>query len=55
MFKAIFLKQIMNGNKRAEKIEEIINEKTREGWRFVSFSHTPNLATTIIFEIPENL
>ena len=47
MFKAIFLKQIMNGNKR--------DEKTREGWKFVSFSHTPNLATTIIFEIPENL
>ena len=53
-YKTLVTDYAPKAKKMAAEVEEMINQKAREGWEFVSFSVSNSCKAILIFRVPEN-
>ena len=53
-YKTIVTGYAPKARKMAGEIEQVINEKSKDGWELVTFSVTNSCKAIIVFRVPDN-
>ena len=53
-YKTLVTNYAPKAKKMAAVVEEMIHQKAREGWEFVSFSVTNSCKAILVFRVPED-
>ena len=53
-YKTIVTDYAPRAKKMADEIEQVINEKAKDGWELVTFSVTNSCKAIIVFRVPED-
>ena len=53
-YKTIVTDYAPKARKMADEIEQVINEKAKDGWELVTFSVTNSCKAILIFRVPES-
>ena len=54
IYKTIVTNYVPRAKKMADEIEQVINEKAKDGWELVTFSVTNSCKAILVFRVPEN-
>jgi len=54
-YKTIVTDYAPRAKKMADEIEQVINEKAKDGWEPVTFSVTNSCKAIIVFRVPEDV
>ena len=53
-YKTIVTDYAPRAKKMADEIEQVINEKAKDGWELVTFSVTNSCKAILVFRVPED-
>ena len=54
IYKTIVTDYAPKAKKMADEIEQVINEKAKDGWELVTFSVTNSCKAILVFRVPED-
>jgi len=54
-YKTIVTDYAPKAKKMADEIEQVINEKAKDGWELVTFSVTNSCKAILVFRVPEDM
>lgn len=53
-YKTLVTNYAPKAKKMADEIEQVINEKAKDGWELMTFSVTNSCKAILVFRVPEN-
>lgn len=54
IYKTVVTDYAPKAKKMADEIEQVINEKAKDGWKLVTFSVTNSCKAILVFRVPED-